>query len=339
MRSISFLAALVVSFSVSAQSTPIESGNNITSSRTLTVLLTPLDNGIPRADLAKNVISFIGQPLVSTTFPASPTAYTLTGYRVTINIQNALGIVPGAPMVFDIPKPAFKVPAGLTLTETYFSPPLTDGTMTSSLGPDTIPPSAPGALVGSASTSAVGLTWGVATDNVGVVSYAIERCAGCVGFTGFTQVAVLGATVFSDVGLTPGQAYSYRVNATDAAGNIGAYSNIVTVTVPLPAPPPPPAPTQSVDCTRMPPATQLLVGKDVWTQGVGDPDAVTVNGVRQISVFHNGAKVKGSVTFVQIIKGVIYNFDPTPPAGSGQGVERWNGTGWTLIGTALPAGC
>jgi fibronectin type 3 domain-containing protein len=91
---------------------------------------------------------------------------------------------------------------------------------------DTTKPTAPTALVATGtSSSQVDLMWMAASDNVGVTGYIIERCQG-VGCA-FTQVAtVTGSTLqYSDKNLTPATAYSYRVRATDLAGNLGDYSN------------------------------------------------------------------------------------------------------------------
>jgi chitodextrinase len=92
-----------------------------------------------------------------------------------------------------------------------------------------MPPSAPGTLTASAvSSSRIDLSWGAATDNVGVTSYRVERCAGA-GCTSFTQVATPSGTIFSDTGLAPSTSYSYRVRAVDAAVNLGPFSNTSTV--------------------------------------------------------------------------------------------------------------
>ncbi|HEY3517833.1 MAG TPA: fibronectin type III domain-containing protein, partial [Gammaproteobacteria bacterium] len=54
---------------------------------------------------------------------------------------------------------------------------------------DATPPSVPGTLTASAASSTrIDLTWGPATDNVGVVGYRVERCTGA-GCTSFAQVA------------------------------------------------------------------------------------------------------------------------------------------------------
>src|SRR5205814_7460225 len=48
--------------------------------------------------------------------------------------------------------------------------------------------------------------------------------------TTFNQVATTVAPAFSNTGLTGPTSYSYRVRATDAAGNRGAYSPVASAT-------------------------------------------------------------------------------------------------------------
>jgi chitodextrinase len=71
--------------------------------------------------------------------------------------------------------------------------------------------------------------WTAATDNVGVTGYLIERCPG-VACTVFAQIATVTGTTYNDTGLAPNTSYSYRVRATDAAGNLSPYSNVASVT-------------------------------------------------------------------------------------------------------------
>ncbi|HEY6506878.1 MAG TPA: PQQ-dependent sugar dehydrogenase, partial [Vicinamibacterales bacterium] len=102
--------------------------------------------------------------------------------------------------------------------------------------PDTEPPAAPGGLTTTPGTGQITLSWTAATDNVAVTGYLVERCQG-VGCTTFTQVAAPAGTgtTFGDSGLAASTSYTYRVRATDAAGNPGPYSNTTTATT-LPAP-------------------------------------------------------------------------------------------------------
>ncbi len=96
---------------------------------------------------------------------------------------------------------------------------------------DATPPTAPSSLVATASSSTqIGLTWSASTDNVGVAGYRVERCTGA-SCTSFTQIGTTtGATTFSDSGLTASTSYSYRVRATDAAGNLSVFSNTSSAT-------------------------------------------------------------------------------------------------------------
>ena len=101
--------------------------------------------------------------------------------------------------------------------------------------PDTTPPTTPSGLTATASSSSrIDLAWTASTDNVGVTGYQIERCAGTT-CTSFTQVATATTTTYSDTGLAASSPYRYRVRATDAAGNLSAYSNIASATTLSPA--------------------------------------------------------------------------------------------------------
>ncbi len=97
--------------------------------------------------------------------------------------------------------------------------------------PDTEDPSVPGTLTAVAvSGTRIDVSWGPATDNVGVVGYRLERCQGanCTVFTKFGTT--ITGTSFSDTSLSVATSYSYIVRAQDAAGNLGPYSNVGTAT-------------------------------------------------------------------------------------------------------------
>jgi hypothetical protein len=104
--------------------------------------------------------------------------------------------------------------------------------------PDTQPPTAPSGLSATAPAAGqINLSWNASTDDTAVAGYRVERCEGA-GCTAFTQVAAPAgtATTFSDTGLAAATSFTYRVRATDAANNLGPYSNTATATT-LPAPP------------------------------------------------------------------------------------------------------
>ncbi len=97
---------------------------------------------------------------------------------------------------------------------------------------DTVAPTAPGSLTATAtSATQINLSWTASTDNVGVTGYQVERCQGA-SCTTFAQIATPTATSYSDTGLTASTSYSYRVRATDAAGNLSSYSNTASATTP-----------------------------------------------------------------------------------------------------------
>jgi chitodextrinase len=73
------------------------------------------------------------------------------------------------------------------------------------------------------------LSWTASTDDVGVTGYRIERCQGS-GCATFAQIATSGTTSFTDTGLAGSTSYTYRVRASDAAGNLSGYSGSATST-------------------------------------------------------------------------------------------------------------
>lgn len=94
--------------------------------------------------------------------------------------------------------------------------------------PDTQAPTAPSNLSATTKTSSrVDLAWTASTDNVGVTGYQIERCQGA-GCANFTALANASGTAYSDTTVTADKIFRYRVRATDAAGNLSAYSNVAS---------------------------------------------------------------------------------------------------------------
>jgi hypothetical protein len=100
----------------------------------------------------------------------------------------------------------------------------------SGLTPDLTAPGAPTNLAANTISSArIDLGWTASTDNVGVTGYQIERCQGS-GCSSFVVLTTVAGTSYSNTGLGAGTSYSYRVLATDAAGNPSGYSNTATAT-------------------------------------------------------------------------------------------------------------
>jgi len=133
---------------------------------------------------------------------------------------------------------------------------------------DTTPPTAPTALTTTAaSPTQINLSWTASTDDVGVTGYRVERCQGA-GCSNFTQIATPATTTFNDTGLTASTSYSYRVRATDAAGNLSAFSSTATAsTSAVPDTTPPSAPTNLTSTAAS--SSQINLSWTASTDNVG----------------------------------------------------------------------
>ena len=104
----------------------------------------------------------------------------------------------------------------------------------------------------------IDLSWPAATDNVGVTGYQLERCPGG------------GCSLRADRARRPGPAtrtrpsagtsYSYRVRATDAAGNLGRYTTTASATTPAADTQPPTGPA-SLSAIRVGRRDRPLAGR------------------------------------------------------------------------------
>lgn len=96
---------------------------------------------------------------------------------------------------------------------------------------DTTPPTTPGGLAATATSStAISLTWTASTDaGSGVSLYRIERCSGA-SCANFSQIATSATNSFNNTSLTASTLYRYRVRAQDGAGNLSGYSNTAEAT-------------------------------------------------------------------------------------------------------------
>jgi hypothetical protein len=135
------------------------------------------------------------------------------------------------------------------------------------INPDTTPPVAPSNLTAVPSApNQINLSWTASTDNLSVSSYTIERCSG-VGCTDFAQLTTVGGTTtaYNDIRTYPFlRPESYRVLASDAAGNPSLYSNIATAT----APPDTTPPTTPTNLAATPVSTTQI--NLSWTASIDD---------------------------------------------------------------------
>ncbi|WP_313546317.1 DUF4434 domain-containing protein [Leifsonia aquatica] len=90
---------------------------------------------------------------------------------------------------------------------------------------ETSAPSAPAGLTAtSGGVTKVDLSWTAATDNIGIAGYRLYRDGALV------RVIQGAGTTFTDAGLSPSTAYTYKLAAFDAAGNASAQSTAASAT-------------------------------------------------------------------------------------------------------------
>lgn len=168
--------------------------------------------------------------------------------------------------------------------------------------PDTQAPTAPSGLSATpASTSRINLAWSAATDDVAVTGYRVERCQG-TGCTNFAQITTTTTQLtYANTGLTTGTAYSYRVRAVDAAGNLSAYSAIASATT---------LDTQAPTAPTAPSATALS-GTSVRVTWTASTDNVGVTGYRI-----ERCQGTGCTTFLQVATSTNSPLDDTALAPS-----------------------
>lgn len=87
---------------------------------------------------------------------------------------------------------------------------------------DVTAPTAPALSASGTTSTSTNLSWSGATDAVGVTGYEVYQGSSLIGSTASTSYTVTS--------LSPSTTYSFTVRAKDAAGNISASSNTVSVT-------------------------------------------------------------------------------------------------------------
>jgi chitodextrinase len=182
-------------------------------------------NGGGSGAQAPAITSFTAKPAAIAPGATATLSWTVTGNPTpSLSINNGVGTVTGSSITVSP-----KATTTYTLTATNSSGNTSANTAVT-VTTDTQAPSQPTNLTPTAaSISQINLTWTASTDNVGITGYRVERCSGA-GCTTFAQIGTPAATAYSDTGLTANTLYSYRVRATDAAGNLSAYSTVGTAT-------------------------------------------------------------------------------------------------------------
>jgi antitoxin component YwqK of YwqJK toxin-antitoxin module len=90
---------------------------------------------------------------------------------------------------------------------------------------DKTAPSPPPNLAATATSGSVTLTWGAATDNVGVTAYYVYRNG--------VFISATSKLTYIDTPVKPATAYTYTVKARDAAGNNSDGSTVDVTTLPI----------------------------------------------------------------------------------------------------------
>jgi len=143
---------------------------------------------------------------------------------------------------------------------------------------DTVAPSAPTTLAASGTTTTTTtLSWTASTDNVAVTGYNV--------YQGTTLLGTATTTSYNVTGLTGATTYSFSVKAKDAAGNLSASSNVVSVTTLTPVP----------DTTAPTAATLSAAGTTSTSTNLSWTGATDNVGVTGYDVYQ-GTTLKASVT-------------------------------------------
>jgi chitodextrinase len=142
---------------------------------------------------------------------------------------------------------------------------------------DSVAPSVPTNLSGTATTAQVVLTWNVSTDNVGVTGYNVYR--------GGTQIGTTATHGYTDSTVSANSSYSYTVSGYDAAGNTSAQSTAFGISTPGTDTTPPSVPTGLAKSSSSSSSISLT-----WTAST---DNVAVKGY---DVYRNGTKVGTSTS-------------------------------------------
>ncbi|WP_282133269.1 fibronectin type III domain-containing protein [Cellulophaga baltica] len=163
--------------------------------------------------------------------------------------------------------------------------------------PDTEAPTVPTALIANnITTTSVSLNWTAATDNVAVIDYEVFQDGASIGLTG-------GTATFEVSALAPETDYNFTVVALDAATNVSAQSNNLSIS------------TLALPDTEAPTVPTALIANSITTTSITlNWTAATDNvAVTDYEVFQEGVSLGlsgGTTTFLVdgLTPETAYNF-------------------------------
>ena len=162
-------------------------------------------------------------------------------------------------------------------------------TASTSICPDTTPPSTPtGLAITGSSQSTISFSWNASTDNVGVTGYNVYRAGSLVGSN--------TTTTYTAGSLSCATSYSFSVQAKDAAGNVSTNSSSVSAT------------TSACSAATHPPGGGWLIrsiddGASTYTGSLMDDPIVFPGrpGASHMHDFFCNAQTTGSSTYLQMV--------------------------------------
>jgi chitodextrinase len=187
---------------------------------------------------------------------------------------------------------------------------------------DTTAPTVPSGLVASGTTvNSTTLAWTASSDNVGVTRYDI--------YQGATKIGSSATNSYTATGLTPSTAYSFKVQAFDAAGNSSAQSTALAVTT-------------LADTTAPSAPTNLTAGSITGTTITLSWTASSDNvGVTRYDVFNGATKIgsptTNSFTATGLVPNTAYTFKVQAFDAAGNGSTQSSVTATTLADTTAPS--
>ena len=149
-------------------------------------------------------------------------------------------------------------------------------------------PTTPSNLMANAvSSSQINLSWEASTDNTGVEGYIVYRDG--------TQVATTGNTAYQSTGLTASTAYTYRVAAYDAAGNISQLSSEARATTMAPSDTQPPSVPTALTAEVLS-SSQISLSWKASTDNVGVAGYVVYRNDAQVATVTDRAYTDGGLS-------------------------------------------